>query len=320
MKEIQIESVRAMKGKQSAGKIVRLWQLFLKEKYLWLLALPGLIYFIIYKYIPMLGIVIAFQKYVPTKGFLGSDWVGLDNFIQIFDSSEIGRYFMNTLIISFYQIVFAFTIPIVIAIMLNELRVVAFQRVVQTLIYLPHFLSWVVVAGIFYLLFQSDGSINHLLQSWGMEPINLLSNKSNFREMLVMQVIWKEAGWGTIIYLAALTGIDPELYEAAKIDGAGRFRQIWHITLPGIRSTIIILFILRLGHVLDVGFEQVYLMLNSSVSEVGEIIDSYVYRVGVVNGNFSFTTAVGLLKGVVGMILIVGANYLSRRAGEKGVY
>ncbi|BFT74473.1 ABC transporter permease [Paenibacillus sp. P36] len=298
-----------------------LWgQRFLKERYLWLMALPGIIYFLIYKYIPMLGIVIAFQKYIPSKGFLKSDWVGLDNFQRIFDSPEIGRYFMNTVIISFYQIVFAFTVPILIAILLNELKLEFFKKIVQTLLYLPHFLSWVVVAGIFYLLFQSDGQVNHLFVSWGLDPINILSNEHNFRGMLVLQVIWKESGWGTIIYLAALTGIDPELYEASKIDGAGRLRQIYHVTLPGIRSTIILLFILRLGTVLDVGFEQVYLMLNSTVSEVGEVLDTYVYRMGVVNGNFSFTTAVGLLKGIVGMILIVTANKFARAFGEKGVY
>jgi putative aldouronate transport system permease protein len=296
------------------------WHRLIKERYLWLMALPGIVYFLLYKYIPMLGIVIAFQKYIPSKGFLQSDWVGLDNFQRIFDSPEIGRYFMNTVIISFYQIVFAFTVPIVIAILLNELKFEFFKKIVQTMLYLPHFLSWVVVAGIFYLLFQSDGQVNHLLASWGMQPINILSNEDNFRGMLVLQVIWKESGWGTIIYLAALTGIDPELYEAAKIDGAGRLKQIVHVTLPGIRSTIIILFILRLGTVLDVGFEQVYLMLNSTVSEVGEVLDTYVYRMGVVNGNFSFTTAVGLLKGIVGMILIVGANKIARTFGEKGVY
>jgi putative aldouronate transport system permease protein len=292
----------------------------IKERYLWLMALPGILYFLIYKYLPMLGIVIAFQKFVPSKGFWKSEWVGLANFRRIFDTPDIGQYFMNTLTISFYQIVFVFSIPIVIAIMLNELTGVFFKRLVQTLLYLPHFLSWVVVAGIFYLLFQSDGSVNHMLIWFGLHPIDILSNKDNFRMMLVLQALWKEVGWGTIIYLAALTGIDAELYEAAKIDGAGRFKQIWHVTLPGIRSTIVILFILRLGTVLDVGFEQVFLMLNSSVSEVGEVLDTYVYRVGVVNGNFSLTTAVGLLKGVVGMIMIVSANYLARKFGEKGVY
>lgn len=298
----------------------RLLKKAVKERYLWLMALPGILFLVIYKYVPMLGVVIAFQKYVPAKGILGSNWVGLDNFRRIVESPDIGRYFMNTIIISSYQIVFAFTIPIVLAIMLNEIASPIIKRFIQTALYLPHFLSWVVVGGIFYMLFKSDGSVNTLLAAWGLDPINILSNKDTFRGMLVLQVIWKESGWGTIIYLAALTGIDPELYEAAKIDGAGRLRQIWNITLPGIKSTIVMLFILRLGSVLDVGFEQVYLMLNSSVSEVGEVLETYVYRVGVVNGNFSFTTAVGLLKGVVGMVLIVSANYLARRVGEKGIY
>ncbi|WNR45975.1 ABC transporter permease [Paenibacillus roseipurpureus] len=296
------------------------WKTFYKERYLWLLLLPGLIYFLVYKYIPMLGVVIAFQHFTPMKGFLHSEWVGWKNFAQIFDSPDVGIYLSNTLIISFYQIVFAFTVPVVIAVLLNEIRSKWLQRLIQTTIYLPHFLSWVVVAGIFYMLFKQDGSINNLLTGLGFQPIEILSNKDTFRGMLVLQVIWKEAGWGTIIYLAALTGIDPELYEAAKIDGAGRWRQIWHITLPGIKSTIIVLFILRLGSVLDVGFEQVYLMLNPTVSAVGEVLDTYVYRVGVVNGNFSFTTAVGLLKGVVGMVLIVSANYLAKLFGERGVY
>lgn len=284
------------------------------------MALPGILYFLIFKYVPMLGVIIAFQKYTPSKGFLHSSWVGLDNFKRIIESPDIGRYFMNTIIISFYQIVFAFSIPIVIAILLNEIASPFIKRFIQTALYLPHFLSWVVVGGIFYLLFKNDGSVNSLLATWGIDPVNILSNKDTFRGMLVLQVIWKEAGWGTIIYLAALTGIDPELYEAAKIDGAGRIRQIWSITLPGIKSTIVMLFILRLGSVLDVGFEQVYLMLNASVSSVGEVLETYVYRVGVVNGNFSFTTAVGLLKGMVGMILIVSANYMARRLGEKGIY
>ncbi|WP_438444457.1 ABC transporter permease [Gorillibacterium sp. sgz5001074] len=305
---------------RAAPKPVRALQRMAKERYLWLMALPGILYFLVYKYTPMLGIVIAFKKYVPSRGFLESPWVGLDNFRRIFESPDIGRYFMNTIIISFYQIVFAFSIPIVIAILLNEIGNAFVKRFIQTALYLPHFLSWVVVGGIFYLLFKSDGSVNTLLASWGLDPVNILSNKETFRGMLVLQVIWKESGWGTIIYLAALTGIDPELYEAAKIDGAGRLRQIWYITLPGIKSTIVMLFILRLGSVLDVGFEQVYLMLNSSVSEVGEVLETYVYRVGVINGNFSFTTAVGLLKGLVGMILILSSNYLARRLGEKGIY
>lgn len=302
------------------GRWSRIWKVFWNERFLWLMALPGLLFFIVYKYLPMLGVAIAFKDYNLMLGIWDSKWVGLKHFYRIFDNPDIGRIFLNTLIISFYQIVFAFTIPIFLAIMIHEVSKRSFKRVLQTVFYMPHFLSWVVVAGIFYLMFQSDGAVNNLLLDMGLSKIDILSNSDNFRFMLVMQVIWKESGWGTIIYLAALSSIDMELYEAAKMDGAGRLRQIWNITLPGIRSTIVVLFILRLGSVLDVGFEQIFLMLNPSVRDVGEVIETYVYQAGVVNGNFSFSTAVGLLKGLIGLIMIFGANKLAKRMGERGVF
>ncbi len=298
----------------------RKWKQLWRERYLWIMCIPGLLFFLVYKYVPMLGIIIAFQDFNPFRGFLESRWVGLKHFNRLLENPDIGLIFWNTLVISFYQIVIAFTVPIILAIMLHEVSNQVFKRFVQTIVYLPHFLSWVVIVGIFYLLFKSDGVVNQILAELNAGPINVMSNPSVFREVLVAQVIWKETGWGTIIYLAALAGIDPELYEAAKIDGAGRLRQIWHVTIPGIRSTIVILFILRLGHVLDVGFEQIYLMLNPTVSQVGEVIETYVYRMGIVNGNYSFTTAVGLLKGLIGLILIVSANHLVKRMGERGVY
>ncbi|MFW5437666.1 ABC transporter permease [Paenibacillus apiarius] len=302
------------------GRWIRIWKVFWNERFLWLMALPGLLFFIVYKYLPMLGVAIAFKDYNLMLGIWDSKWVGLKHFYRIFDNPDIGRIFLNTLIISFYQIVFAFTIPIFLAIMIHEVSKRSFKRVLQTVFYMPHFLSWVVVAGIFYLMFQSDGAVNNLLLDMGLSKIDILSNSDNFRFMLVLQVIWKESGWGTIIYLAALSSIDMELYEAAKMDGAGRLRQIWNITLPGIRSTIVVLFILRLGSVLDVGFEQIFLMLNPSVRDVGEVIETYVYQAGVVNGNFSFSTAVGLLKGLIGLIMIFGANKLAKRMGERGVF
>ncbi|MCE5168329.1 ABC transporter permease subunit [Paenibacillus profundus] len=298
----------------------RIWKVFWNERFLWLMALPGLLFFVVYKYLPMLGVVIAFKDYNLMLGIWDSKWVGLKHFYRIFENPDIGRIFLNTLIISFYQIVFAFTIPIFLAIMIHEVSKRSFKRVLQTVFYMPHFLSWVVVAGIFYLMFQSDGAVNNMLLDMGLSKIDILSNSDNFRFMLVLQVIWKESGWGTIIYLAALSSIDMELYEAAKMDGAGRLRQIWNITLPGIRSTIVVLFILRLGSVLDVGFEQIFLMLNPSVRDVGEVIETYVYQAGVVNGNFSFSTAVGLLKGLIGLIMIFGANKLAKRMGERGVF
>lgn len=304
----------------ASGRWSRIGKTLWNEKYLWLMALPGLLFFVIYKYLPMLGAVIAFKDYNMMLGIWDSKWVGLKHFYRIFENPDIGRIFLNTLIISLYQIVFAFTIPIFLAIMIHEVTHRSFKRVLQTVFYMPHFLSWVVVAGIFYLMFQSDGAVNNMLVDLGVSKIDILSNPDNFRSMLVMQVIWKESGWGTIIYLAALSSIDVELYEAAKMDGAGRLRQIWNITLPGIRSTIVVLFILRLGSVLDVGFEQIFLMLNPSVRDVGEVIETYVYQAGVVNGNFSFSTAVGLMKGLIGLILIYGANKLAKRMGERGVF
>ncbi|PZM65305.1 ABC transporter permease [Paenibacillus dendritiformis] len=310
----------SIRDPRASGRWSRIGRTLWNEKYLWLMALPGLLFFVIYKYLPMLGVVIAFKDYNMMLGIWDSKWVGLKHFYRIFENPDIGRIFLNTLIISLYQIVFAFTIPIFLAIMIHEVTQRAFKRVLQTVFYMPHFLSWVVVAGIFYLMFQSDGAVNNMLVDIGMSKIDILSNPDNFRSMLVMQVIWKESGWGTIIYLAALSSIDVELYEAAKMDGAGRLRQIWNITLPGIRSTIVVLFILRLGSVLDVGFEQIFLMLNPSVREVGEVIETYVYQAGVVNGNFSFSTAVGLMKGLIGLILIYGANKLAKRMGERGVF
>jgi putative aldouronate transport system permease protein len=295
----------------------RLW----KERYLYLLLLPGLLYFIIYRYIPMAGNIIAFQDYSPFQGFLHSDWVGFKNFQTIFEDKEVVRVLWNTLYLSFLQIVFAFPVSIILAIMLNEVRSNFFKRVVQSIVYLPHFLSWVVVIGIVTILLKSDGIVNKLLGSlFGMTPIGFLQDPHWFMPLVVLEVIWKDSGWGTIIFLAALSGISPSLYEAAAVDGASRLQQIWHITLPALKSTIIILLILRLGSVLDLGFEQIYLMLTPFTMDVGNVLDTFVYLKGIQNADFSFATAVGLFKSVVGLILIVGANRLAKRFGEEGVY
>lgn len=291
-----------------------------RDRYIWMLVLPGLLYFLIYKYMPMFGIAVAFKDYNLVKGFWESKWVGLKHFRNIFDNPDVGRIFLNTITISLMQILFAFSIPIVLAVMLNEVRRNTVKRTIQTIIYLPHFLSWVVIASISFIFLSSEGIVNELLKMFGFNAVNFLANPELFRPLLVGQLVWKEAGWGTIIYLAALTSISQELYEAADMDGAGRFRKIWHVTLPGIRGTIVILFILQLGGILDTSFEQIYLMLNPLVHHVGDVIDTYVYRRGIQNGDFGFTTAVGLLKSVVGFIMIVLANTLARRLGEQGVY
>nr|WP_246067142.1 ABC transporter permease subunit [Paenibacillus koleovorans] len=291
-----------------------------KLRYGYLLLLPGLIYFIVYRYVPMLGNLIAFQDYSPYQGFLHSEWVGWKHFARIFEDIEVLKVIRNTLWLSFLQILFAFPVPIILAVMLNEVRSERFKRLIQSVVYLPHFLSWVVVIGIATTFLKNEGVLNHLLRKLGQEPIVFLQEPHLFMPIIVLEVIWKEAGWGTIIFLASLAGVDPSLYEAAVVDGAGRWRRIWHVTLPAIRSTIVILLILRLGHVLDSGFEQIFLMLNPFVREVGEVLDTYVYFKGIQQADFSFGTAVGLFKGVVGLILILGANRLAKRFGEQGVF
>ncbi|GFZ88758.1 protein lplB [Paenibacillus marchantiophytorum] len=295
----------------------RLW----RERYLFLLLMPGLLYFIIYRYVPMLGNIIAFQDYSPFRGFLNSDWVGLKHFKTIFSDQEVIRVLWNTLLLSLLQIAFAFPVPIILAIMLNEIKNEQFKRIVQSIIYLPHFLSWVVVIGIVTIFLKTEGMVNRILDPlFGMEPISFLQQPGWFMPLIILEVIWKEAGWGTIIFLATLSGINPALYEAAVVDGANRWRQIWHITLPALRSTIIILFILRLGTVLDSGFEQVFLMLNPFTMDVGNVLDTFVYFKGIQKADFSFGTAVGLFKSVIGLILILVANRVAKKFGDEGVF
>lgn len=295
----------------------RLW----KERYLFLLLLPGLIYFLVYRYVPMAGNVIAFQDFSAFKGFMHSDWVGLKHFRKIFEDSEVVRVIWNTLYLSFLQIVFAFPVSIILSLMLNEVRNERYKRIVQSIVYLPHFLSWVVVIGVVTVFLKSEGIVNKLLHAaFGTEAIPFLQEPGWFMPLVVLEVIWKESGWGTIIFLAALSGVNPNLYEAAVVDGANRWRQIWHITLPAIRSTIVILLILRLGSVLDVGFEQIFLMLNPFNKEMGNVLDTFVYYKGIEQSDFSFATAVGLFKSFVGLVLIVGANRLAKKFGEEGVY
>lgn len=283
--------------------------------------LPGIAYFLVFKYVPMWGVVIAFQDYQPFIGVLNSPWVGLKHFERLFADPLFMMLFRNTFLLAFYNLVFFFPLPILISLLLNELRHKWYKQTVQTLIYIPHFVSWVVVVGIVYMLLSyDDGLVNGLLDRMIGERINFLLSPDWLRPLIVLEIIWKDTGWGTIIFLAALAGVDPSQYEAARIDGAGRWQQAWHVTLPAIRSTIVILLILRLGHFLDTGFEQIYLMLNAMNREVGDVFDTFVYRVGIQQGQFSFSATVGLFKSVVGLILVVGANRLAKKFGEEGVY
>jgi putative aldouronate transport system permease protein len=299
----------------------RLWFDLKRDRYLYLLALPGLLFFLIFKYVPMWGVVIAFQNYSPYLGIFKSEWVGFEHFARFFSNPDFMLLFRNTMAINLMSLILFFPLPIMLSLLLNELRSEGYKRFVQSIVYMPHFLSWVIISGLTFMLFaKGEGLVNHLLEAGGFERMNFLTNPDGFWLMLTLQSIWKEAGWGTILFLAAIASVDPQLYEAARMDGAGRLRQMWHVTLPAIRNVIIVLLILRLGHMMDVGFEQVFLMYNGAVSEVAEVFDTYVYRVGIQQGQFSFSTAAGLFKSVVGLVLVVGANKLAKKLGQDGIY
>ncbi|MBG9818681.1 MULTISPECIES: ABC transporter permease [Bacillus] len=299
----------------------RLLNQLLSQKFLYLMILPGLIYFIVFKYVPMWGLIIAFQDYQPFLGILGSEWVGFKHFIRLFTEPTFFILLKNTLILFAMNVVIFFPIPILLALLLNEVRLALFKKFVQTMIYIPHFMSWVIVVSLSFVLLTVDGGlINELIAFFGGEKINFLLSQEWFRPMYILQVIWREAGWSTIIYLAAITAVDPQLYEAAKMDGAGRLRQMWHITLPAIKSVIVVLLILKIGDTLELGFEHVYLLLNATNREVAEIFDTYVYTAGLKQGQFSYSTAVGLFKAAVGLILVMMANRLAKKFGEEGIY
>jgi putative aldouronate transport system permease protein len=286
-----------------------------------MLVLPGFLYFVLFKYVPMWGLLLAFKDYNPFQGFWKSSWVGLEHFRVFFAKDDFWLLFRNTLMISLLNLVFFFPLPIALSILLNEVRKEGFKRVVQSIIYLPHFMSWVVVASFTFLFFSVDiGMINKILVALGHEPVTVLTNPHAFWLLLTAQSIWKEVGWGTIIFLAAIAGVDPQLYEAAYMDGAGRWKQIWHVTLPSIRGTIIILLILRMGSMLDVGFEQILLMQNSLVMPVADVFDTYTYRQGILSGQFSYSTAVGLFKSLIGLALVLGADRFAKRMGHEGLY
>ncbi|MEW9050770.1 MAG: sugar ABC transporter permease [Neobacillus sp.] len=292
-----------------------------RDKWLYLLLVPGLIYFIIFKYLPMWGIVIAFQDYSPFLGVFGSKWVGFENFIDFFKNPDFFRLLRNTFILACLDLVFFFPAPIILALLLNELRINSYKRTVQTFIYVPHFMSWVIIASITYIFFTTSGGvINEIVSYFYGKPINFLSAPEWFRPLIMGQIIWKESGWGTVIFLAALATVDKEQYEAAIVDGAGRMRRLWHVTLPAVSSTIIVLLILRLGNFLDTGFQQIFLMTNSLNRDVADVFDTYVYFVGITQGAYSYSTAVGLFKSVVGVILVLGANKLAKKMGQEGIF
>lgn len=300
---------------QRSTTLANLW----RRRWLYVLLLPGLIYFAVYIYVPYFGSVIAFQDFSPFRGIENSPWVGFKHFERLFTDPAFGRVVGNTLVLSFLQIVVAFPVPIILALMLNEVASPIYKRTVQSIVYLPHFISWVIIVGIWNQLFGSQGLANQARMEMGLDPMSFLTNIDFFRPSFILQNIWKESGWGTVIFLAALTSVNVQLYEAAAIDGANRLHQLWHVTLPAIMPVILIVLIIRLGHVLTIGFEHIFLLLNSATESQAQVIDTFVYTRGIINGNFSFATAAGLVQGIVGLILVLVANRLAKRFGEGGI-
>ncbi len=316
------EKAAPVKSMHGTGKEYwrRLGADLVRDKWLYLLLLPGFVYFIVFKYLPMWGIVISFENYVPYSGIFGSEWVGLKWFEYFFKFPSWTRYLKNTFILSFMNLIFYFPAPIILALLLNEMRSLRYKKLLQTFLYVPHFISIVIVVSITMVLFGPSGIVYKLTENILGTPINFLGSPDTFRWMIVGQSIWKETGWGTIIFLAALTNVDTQLYEAAMVDGAGRLRRLWHITLPAIRSTIVLMLILRMGSMLDTGHDHLILMANSLNRSASQTLDVFVYQQGLQQGQYSYASAVGLMKSVVSIILVVGSNKIAHALGESGLY
>ena len=302
---------------------------FASHKWLYLMLIPGVLYMLIFNYLPMGGLVMAFQEFSPYNGdsiigaFLQSPFVGLDVFKKFFTGPDFLQLLKNTLSISITSLIFYFPAPIILALLLNEIKNVAFKRVTQTMVYIPHFISMVIVAALTAQLFSTTDGLVYpwLTEIFGRNNApDVMSNPKLFVPMIVGQNMWKETGYGTIIFLAALSGVDVQLYEAAEVDGANRWQKMWHITLPAIKSTIVIMLILKVGSILNTGYEQIFLMQNSMNRTVSDVFDTYIYTKGVVNGNYSLATAAGMFKSVVSMIMVLGANRLAKAVGESGFY
>ncbi|MEK3724422.1 ABC transporter permease [Paenibacillus sp. FSL H8-0034] len=324
----------ALPGQPSVGEKTRktgasqsgFWGYARKNIDLYLMSIPGILFLVVYKFIPLYGLTLAFKDFNLFIGdnivdsVMKSPWVGLKHFERIFHEPAFLQVIANTLMISLYKLLFLFPVPILIALLLNELRLQWMKRWIQTIVYMPHFLSWVIIFGLFYSMMGSYGMVNQLLGALGFESISFFSDTSWFRTLLVFTDGWKDTGWNTILFLAAMTSIDPQLYEAAIVDGAGRFKRMWHITVPSIGPVILLVFVLRLGQVLNAGFEQVLVMYNPAVYDVADIIQTYVYRIGLGKLDFSMSTALGLFESVVAFILIMSSNAISRRYLGRSIW
>lgn len=287
---------------------------------LYLMLLPVIIYYIVWCYGPMYGIILGFKEFSPRKGIWGSPWVGFKHFKDFFKSPYAWRVIRNTILINFWNLVFGFPLPIIFALLLNEVKNEFYKRTVQTVTYMPYFISLVVVCGILVDFTASDGIFGEIAKIFGKTPTNLLADPKYFRTIYVSSEIWQKLGWDSIIFLAALTGINPELYEAATIDGAGRFKQIIYVTIPGIMPTIVILLILRIGSMMSIGFEKIILLYSGLTYETADVISSYVYRKGIVENNFSFATAIGLFNSVINFVLVMSANWFSQKTTDTSLW
>ncbi|MCK9477941.1 MAG: ABC transporter permease subunit [Firmicutes bacterium] len=291
-----------------------------KNRLLLLMFAPVFFYYVIFNYIPMFGLIIAFKDFRPYLGILGSPWIGFDNFRQFFKSFYFWALLRNTFVLNIYDLIFYFPMPIILALLLNEVKRKRFKTIIQTVSYIPHFISLVVIVGLIYDFFSTNGIINQIIGFLGIEPQRFLNTNKWYIPMFVGSTLWQNVGWGTIIYISALTSIDHALYEAAYIDGAGSFKKLIYITLPGIAPTIIILLILRIGHMMSVGFEKVLLLQNPGNIEVSEVISTYVYRKGLIEANYSFAAAVGLFNGIINFLLLYLVNMLSRKFSETSLW
>ncbi len=297
-----------------------MWRRAWSNRSVYLFILPGFLWYVVFHYLPILGNVIAWKDYSVFVGIRESPWIGWQNFRDIFTDPAFRIALVNTLQIEALQLVFAFPVPLALALLLNSLVSERLKRGVQSVVYLPHFLSWVIVIAMWQQIFGGDGFLNQLLLNQGFERVSIMNNPDIFKPLVVLQSIWKDAGWGTIIFLAALTKIDVQLYEAAAMDGAGGWRRLVNITLPGIRPVIVLLLILRLGSMLSVGFEQYFLQRGAVGADAAEVLDTFVYFRGVVNGDWSFAAAVGLVRAIVGAIMIFAANWFAKRFFDEGIF
>jgi putative aldouronate transport system permease protein len=304
---------------RAAAKTTTLRARVWRERWMYLFMLPGLVFFLIFRYVPFLGNIIAFQDYSPFLGF-DSPWVGLDNFAKLFSDPDVGTAIQNTLVISLLQLIFFFPAPIVLALVLNSMISEPAKRFMQSVLYLPHFISWVIIIALWQQLFGGAGLLNQFLRESGQATVNIMSNPGFFKFLVVLQLIWKETGWGTIIILAALLQIEISLYEAAAMDGASAWQRLWHITLPGIRGVIVLLLILRLATTLNTGFEQMFLQRNAVGAQAAEVLDTFTYFRGIQGGDWGFSAAVGLVKGLVAAVLVFTANRVAKALGEEGAF